>query len=131
MKSADAASIAPKDRRVSFAAVKTVPRMCSVCGCPDQASIVEGQANNIGQPLVEHLVTIELRYLKSPQECTPNRQAHGWRYRLHQARHAMERFVCRKCMIATREMSQEFGRKRNKELGDKNHDPYYMAICGE
>lgn len=131
MKFADAASIAPKDRNVSIAAAKIAPRICSVCRRSDVASVVEGETDARGNKRIEHLVTIELRYLKSQDECTANRQTHGWRYRIHQGRHAMERFVCRVCLIATREMAQEFDRKRSKELGAKNHDPYYLAVCGE
>jgi hypothetical protein len=95
-----------------------------VCGCQDQASLIEGDK-------VHHSVTIELRYLKERQQCTPNREAHGWRHRLHQGRHAMERFICRRCLKSTEEMSKEFRLKREKELGRANHDPYYLAVCGE
>lgn len=121
MNVAERASIAPKDRRVSFAPAPITPRICSVCGCPDCVLNAEG----------EHRVTIELRYLKSRGEFTPYLEARGWRYRKHQARDAMERFICRRCLIATREMSHEFKRKREKELGAKNFDPYYLAVCGE
>ena len=131
MNSADAASIAPKDRPISIAPAKIVARVCSVCGCRDVTNIVEGEADNFGEKRIEHLVTIELRYLRSQQEFTPNRAARGWRHRIHQGRNAMERFVCRPCLIATQEMSKEFRQKRSRELGIKNHDPYYMAVCGE
>lgn len=131
MSSVDLASIAPKDRSVSIAPAKPVPRVCSVCGCPDHISIVEGEADSRGNKKIEHFVTIELRYLRSRQECSPRFEAKGWRHKVHQGRNAMERFVCRPCLIATQEMSKEFGRKRAKELGMKNHDPYYLAIAGE
>jgi hypothetical protein len=102
-----------------------------VCGCPDQVSAAVGELDKLGNQRIEHRVTIELRYLKSQDECTAARRAHGWRYKLHQARHAMERFLCRPCLIATQEMSKEFGSKREKELGKQNADPYYLALCGE
>jgi hypothetical protein len=129
--SADLASIAPKDRSVSIAPAKPVLRICSVCGCQDKLAIIEGDLDARGQKRIEHFVTIELRYLKDQAECTPAKKAKGWRARIHQGRHAMERFICRVCLIATREMSEEFGRKRSKELGVQNHDPYYLAVCGE
>jgi hypothetical protein len=125
------ASIAPKDRSVNIAPAKTVARVCSVCALPDRVSAVEGATDQFGDKRIEHSVTIELRYLRSRQECTPSHEAHGWRYKLHQARHAMERFICRRCLIATQEMAKEFRVKRQKELGMKNHDPYYLAVCGE
>jgi hypothetical protein len=102
-----------------------------VCGLPDRVSVVEGASDRFGDKRIEHAVTIELRYLRSRQECTASHEAHGWRYKLHQARPAMERYVCRRCLIATQEMAKEFRVKRQKELGMKNHDPYYLAICGE
>jgi hypothetical protein len=104
--------------------VKVVPRACSVCGGPDHVSSIEGDK-------VHHSVTIELRYLKERQQCTPNHEAHGWRFRIHQGRNAMERFICRRCLKSTEEMSKEFRLKREKELGRANHDPYYLAVCGE
>lgn len=93
--------------------------------------MIEGESDAQGNKRAEHHVTIELRYLRSRQECTRNMEAKGWRHRIHQGRDAMERFVCRVCLMATREMSREFQRKRTKELGMKNHDPYYLALCGE
>ncbi len=131
MKSAAAAFIAPKAPLASSVAVKIAPRVCSVCGCQDVATVVEGETDSLGRKRIDHLVTIELRYLKSAAECTPHRQLKGWRPKTHQGRHAMERFICRPCLVATQEMSREFRRKRDRELGAKNHDPYYLAVCGE
>jgi hypothetical protein len=102
-----------------------------VCGCADKVTILENETDPRGNKRVEHSVTVELRYMKERADCTPGLEARGWRYRLHQARHAMERFICRRCLMATREMGEEFRRKRTKELGMKNHDPYYLAVCGE
>ena len=102
-----------------------------MCGCPDRITTVEGEFDVRGNKRIEHQVTIELRYIKDRQHCTLNLEAKGWRYRLHQARHAMERFVCRPCLIATQDMAGEFRRKREKELGQKNHDTYYLAVAGE
>lgn len=131
MKSVAQASIAPKDRSVSIAPVKSVPRTCSVCGCADHLTAVEGDLDPRGNKRIEHRVTIELRYLRQREDFTAHLQVRGWRYKLHQGRHAMERFVCRACLIATQEMGREFRLKRQKELGMQNHDPYYLAVCGE
>lgn len=121
MSAADLAFIARKDRRVSFAAIQPVLRVCAVCKCEDGLLNAEGG----------HKVRIELRYLKSRADLTPAVEQRGWRYKTHQGRHAMERFICMPCLLATTEMRREFQRKRDKELGSKNHDSYYLAICGE
>jgi len=128
---AERASIAPKDRRVSIAPIPTVARACSVCKLPDSISAPEGEFDVLGRKRVEHTVTVELRYLKSRSECTPLLESKGWRHKIHQGRDAMERFICRPCLMAKTEMRKEFQRKRDKELGAKNYDPYYLAVCGE
>jgi hypothetical protein len=98
-----------------------------VCATPDQVTELEGEYDALGNKAIRHWVTIELRY----QTCTAYFKHRGWRHKIHQGRTAMERYICRACLTATREMAGEFQRKRTKELGAKNYDPYYMAVCGE
>lgn len=131
MKSVDAAFTALRDRPASSVAVKIVPRICSVCGCADQIVMLEGEYDAQGNKSIRHHVTVELRYLRSRSDCTQRHEAQGWRSKIHQGRQAMERFICRPDLEARREMSKEFSRKRNKELGEKNHDPYYGILCGD
>jgi hypothetical protein len=108
------------------------PRTCVSCGVEDVAREVEGQYGVTGQKLFEHLVTIELRYLKKPEDCTSYLKARGWSFRVHQGRPAMQRFICRPCMNAHAIMEKEFKLKRSRELGsNSNHDTYYTALCGE
>lgn len=112
--------------------VKVGPRTCSACGVADVTQRIEGYFDERGETRIEHLVTIELRYLKKPEELTAYLKSKGWRGKKHQGRDAMERFVCRPCLIAQREMSQEFSRKRSKELrSSSNTDSYYRTLCGD
>lgn len=106
-------------------------RCCSVCGCADHLTANEAEQDQFGNTLYEHHVGFELRYLKAQAECIPQLKARGWRYRITQGQHSMERDICKGCLIATQDMSQEFRRKKEKELGAKNFDPYYLAVCGE
>lgn len=69
---------------------------------------------------------MELRYLQDQQPVM-----RGWRHKIHQGRNAMERWICRPCLLSRTEMGEEFRRKRERELGKTNHDPYYLAVCGE
>lgn len=102
-----------------------------MCGCPDYLTANEAEQDQYGNTLYEHNVGYELRWLKAPADCTPNLKARGWRYLVTQARHAMERDICKPCLLATQEMSREFRRKRSKEIGEGTSDPYYLAVCGE
>lgn len=112
--------------------IKIEARKCSACGIADVTQAVEGYFDERGETRIDHLVTIELRYLSKPEELTSYLKSKGWKYRKHQGRDAMERFVCRPCMNAQREMSQEFSRKRSKEMrSSSNHDTYYRALCGD
>lgn len=107
------------------------PRHCSSCNCIDVTQIVQGEYGTDGAQKIEHKVTIELRYLKAREDCTGYLQSKGWRYRFHQGRHAMERFICRSCLAEHGFMEKEFRQKKARELRHGSQpDAYYMAICG-
>lgn len=113
-------------------AIVLPPRKCVTCGCDDVVHRVENQFEANGEVRLEHLVTIELRYLKRPEELTPYLKSRGWTAFKHQGRDAMQRFICRPCMQAHREMENEFRQKKSKELrSSSNHDTYYRALCGD
>jgi hypothetical protein len=92
--------------------------------------------DGLGRPLKEHSVTIELRFLRAHSETEARRQIsqylvnRGWRYRMHQARHAMERFICRPCLRQVTEMQRDWERKAQNEKRD-NVEDYYQLICGD
>lgn len=113
-------------------AVPLAPRKCITCGCEDAVHRVEGQFEANGETKLEHLVTIELRYLKRPEDLTPYLKSRGWKAFKHQGRDAMQRFICRQCMQAHREMENEFRSKKSNELrSSSSRDTYYRALCGD
>lgn len=104
-------------------------RHCSVCGCADQ-TVESGEVDPLGRKKLDHLVTIELRYLKRKEDLTPYLRNKGWRYKLHQARDAMERFICRACLREVTAMERDWARKRDGERR-QNVDNFYGVLCGE
>lgn len=118
-------------------AVSAVPlpaqiRKCSTCGIEDVAHAVQGQYEPGGEQALEHLVTIELRFLKKPEDLTARMKARGWRGITHVGCSAMQRFICRPCLEAHRIMDREFSAKRTNELkSSSQQDNYYTAVCGE
>jgi len=109
------------------------PRRCVKCGIEDLVTAVSGEYDLAGQPILSHRVTVDFRWLCSKEECTPYKQQQGWRPQVIQGRPAMERFICRPCLNAGREMEREWAEKRAKELGrgGKNHENFYRSICEE
>lgn len=113
---------------VQTSAIALAPRFCASCGCEDLIQTVHEE----GGSRIEHKVTIELKYLKKPEECTFYMQSKGWKPRILQGRPAMERFICRPCITGHELMQKEFSQKRAKELrSSANHDTFYSAMCGE
>lgn len=109
-------------------AIVQAPRRCASCNCEDVISAVHED----GGQRVEHSVTIELRYLKKLDDCNSYLRSKGWRPRLHQARPAMERFLCRPCIVGHEIMEKEFRQKSARDRkSNVNQDGYYMAVCGE
>jgi hypothetical protein len=106
-----------------------------MCGVLDNPHAVEGEYDNRGDKKIEHSVTIELRYLTAMSQLTGYLKSKGWKPAhgsgVHQGRSAIERQICRACLLSRQEMEREFKRKRDREVGLKNHDPYYMALCGD
>lgn len=118
---------------VAPAVVSPAPtRKCCACGKEDVVHILQGQYDERGEPLIDHSVTLDLKYLKKPEEFTPRMQAKGWKYRIWQGRPAMERFICIPCLEGQREMQREFRSKLANERRSSVHgDSYYMALCGD
>jgi hypothetical protein len=106
-------------------------RKCSSCGLADVAQDLSGE--------LSHSVTVELRYIDGVQneqaaraKITPYLAGRGWKYKFHLGRFAMERDICRACLIAHTEMEKEFAQKRSRELKSGTQaDAYYMALCGD
>lgn len=108
------------------------PRKCCSCGKDDVTRIVEGEYEPSGAQRVEHSVTIEFRYIKRPEDCTSYMQSKGWKYRKHQAKHTMERFICRPCLADRSLMQREFSSKKASDMKQgMAHDTYYSVLCGE
>lgn len=106
------------------------PRKCCACGTADVVQLIEGEP--------DHSVAIELRFIAAQNEeqakkqITPYLKTRGWRYRFHLARHAMERDICRPCLIAHEEIEREFKRKRSSEINSSgNAESYYAVLCGD
>lgn len=119
-----------KPAPVQMSAPVPIERKCCACGLKDVVHLIEDQP--------EHSVTIELHFLKAENEqqarklVTPYLASRGWRYKFHLGRHAMERDICRPCMLAHNELEQEFKRKRTNELkSNLNSDSYFLALCGD
>lgn len=115
---------------VQTSAPAPVQRKCCLCGLLNVAHLIDGEP--------QHTVTIELRFLTAQNEAqakekvTPYLASRGWRYRYHLGRHAMERDICRACLIAHQEIGREFQRKKSNELkANNNSDSYYLALCGD
>lgn len=108
------------------------PRVCSCCGAADVVHRIEGSYEPNGVATEEHSVTIDIRFLKTAAEFTARLKSKGWRHKKFQGRDAMERFICRVCLIGQREMQREHKRKIDQELKSQLvGDSYYLAVCGE
>lgn len=107
------------------------PRLCSVCGDADHQVLIDGETDATGKPKVEHHVTIELQYVKDKSVLTAYRVARGWRYKFHQGRHAIERFICRPCLRGAAVMQRDWQRKVANDTGSRraNHDSFYGDLC--
>jgi len=106
-------------------------RKCSACGADDVIHRREGHYEANAEPVEEHLVTIDIRFLKTPAEFTPRNRAKGWTLFKFQGRDAMKRFICLPCLLGQREMQREQKRKREAELNQTHGDSYWLAVCGE
>lgn len=105
---------------------------CVSCGAADVVHIVEGSYEPNAEQTREHLVTPDIQYLKSLAECTVRNRAQGWKPLTFQGRPAMQRFICRPCLIGKQQMHHEHKRKVSEELkGSMQGDSYYLAVCGE
>lgn len=106
--------------------VPSGPRVCSVCSVGDKESPIDGEFDANGNQRVEHLVTIELEYIKDRTKVR-----RGWRYKFHQGRHAMERFICRPCLRGADIMRRDWMRKCAQDSGTRkaNHDGFYGDLC--
>jgi hypothetical protein len=105
-------------------------RKCCMCGKPDVVQTIEGEP--------DHSVAVELKFVTAANEdvakamVTPRMAARGWRYKLHLGRHALERDICRVCLLAHREIQHEFAAKRSSELKSSTQsESYYLALCGD
>lgn len=137
-KTLSGAPISPLGKAVPQPAAATPPesRKCANCGIADCASPIEGEFDERGNQKIEHLVTVELRYLKVNTEAEAKKRitaylkGKGWRYRLHQGKHAMERFVCRPCLRALAVMERDWARKADQD-NSKNKESYYGLLCND
>jgi hypothetical protein len=59
---------------------------------------------------------------------TPHMRRRGWKYKLFQGRHAMERFVCRPCLRDLSIMERDWAKKGSGDTAS-NKDSYYGALC--
>lgn len=110
--------------------IALVPRKCAMCGVLDVVQTWNDE------PM--HSVSIELRYIAAAneevakQKITHYLTSRGWRFRFHLGRFAMERDICRACLVAHKELEAEFKRKRTNELKSSlKSDSYYLALCGD
>jgi hypothetical protein len=101
-----------------------------MCGTPDVVQLIDDAP--------DHSVAVELKFLVAAneqvarQQITPYKAARGWRYKFHLGRFAMERDICRGCLIAHQEIEREFSRKRTQELkSSMQSDSYYLSLCGD
>ena len=115
---------------VQMSAPAPKQRICCMCAVPDMAQMVEGEPH--------HSVTVELRFIQAENEAQAQQKvtgylkARGWKYRLHLGRHAMERDICRGCLIRHAELEKEFSRKKSNELKASHYsESYYLALCGD
>lgn len=107
-------------------------RKCSECGADDIVQRLQHSREPNDEQTEEHSVTIDIRFLKSAAEFTHRHRAKGWTLKKFQGRDAMQRFICRACLIGQREMQREMKRKRDQELRSAvQGDSYYLAVCGE
>jgi hypothetical protein len=111
-------------------------RKCSNCGAEDRAEVIQGEFDAHGNQRVEHFVTVELRYFKGVQteaeahkRITPHLRRRGWKYKFFQAKHAMERLVCRPCLRELSIMERDWERKVKGDRAVSNKESYYGAIC--
>ena len=109
------------------AAVAPATRKCSLCGCEDVVTNT-GQTDEVGREKIHHLVTIELKYIRRPEDLTAYLRSRGWKYRQHQGRHAMERFVCRPCLINRGTMERDWTKKCAGDQASKK-ETHYQALC--
>lgn len=124
----------PAPRAVQPAKVEL--RRCANCGVADQVEAIEGEYDSLGRPKVEHLVTVQLRYLKGVQsesevrrKITRSQGEHGWTYKFFQGKHAIERFVCRTCLRELDLMERDWARKGEKQ--ESTLGEFYGVLCGE
>lgn len=115
---------------VEKAPVVPKQRKCCMCQIPDVMHLVDNEPH--------HTVTIELRWIEAQNEAqaqqkiTDYLKARGWHYRFHLGKHAMERDICRSCLVRHQEIEQEFRRKKKEELNSSsNSESYYLALCGD
>lgn len=99
--------------------------------------MIQGEVDAHGRQKVDHYVTIDLRFIKSAQsdfeakkKITPYLASRGWKYKLFQGRHAMERLICRPCLRETSIMERDWERKAHGDRGSKLSG-FYGALCGE
>ena len=110
------------------------PRKCCKCGCEDRQEVIQGEFDERGNPLLEHWVTIELRYIKKREDLTPRLRVQGWKLKEHphQGRTAMERLICEEWMERSALMEREWLGKRRSELKQNVNDfSYYQMVCEE
>ncbi len=97
-------------------------RVCSQCGAQDR---------DLGAG--EHLVVPEIRYLKSAEDFTPSRRGgtRGWSERVFQGRPAMERMICRPCLVEaeTRDHVWAGMKKEARALEKETEENWYALLC--
>lgn len=136
--------LAPERPRLSGPAVPNVtrrapaiekPRSCPNCGVADQVEAIEGEYDHLGRLKLEHLVTIELRYLvgvqseaEAQRKIAVTERRRGWKYKFFQGRHAMERFICRPCLRESDLMRRDWERKAGKR--NSSLEEFYGVLCG-
>lgn len=104
-------------------------RICARCGCEDATVVREGQKDFAGREIIEHRVTIELRYIKDRKDVTAWLKSRGWTFREHLGRPAMYRFACRQCLNDSLVVQRDFQRKQQAEMRSANLDAYYLNLC--
>lgn len=98
-------------------------RNCVSCGAADRS--VETSSGT------EHWVKPEVKWIKKPEDVTPQLVAKGWAYKFFQGRHAMVRMACVDCLRKSAEVESQLKqyRKLAAAAERKDEENYYMALC--
>jgi hypothetical protein len=115
-----------------------MPRECALCHKPDRPAINEGATCNCGRQgdclghnvncvAIEHFVKLDIKHHDGL--LTQKLKAKGWCERgPFQNKPAIERFLCRDCIIQQDEAT-EMEAYRRKIMADPEPLTYYQILC--